>query len=119
MLQAIPLDLFFSAMATRLDGERAAGQDRVFNFIFSDVGETHVVSLSNGVMHHRRADPVEGADASVTLTRGFWLRLLQQQAGVMDMIGSDEFSVRGDRIALLGFFAMLEQPQPDFPIVTP
>ena len=119
ILQSIPLDMFFAAMATRLDGERAARQDRVFNFVFSDVGETHIIRLSNGVLHHRQVDIATGADATVTLTRAFWLRLLQQEAGLMDMIGSDEFVVEGDRLALLGFFAMLEQPQPNFPIVTP
>ncbi|WP_291841977.1 alkyl sulfatase dimerization domain-containing protein [Maricaulis sp.] len=119
ILQSIPLDMFFSAMATRLDGERAAQRNRVFNFVFSDVGETHVIRLSNGVMHHRQAEAVADADATVTLTRAFWLRLLQQEAGLVQMIGSDEFVVAGDRLALLGFFAMLEQPQPDFAIVTP
>ena len=119
ILNEIPLDMFFAAMATRLDSERADGRDRSFNFIFADVGETHVVSLSNGVMHHRQDQAEEAADATVTLTRAFWMRLLQQEAGLMDMIGSEEFAVQGDRLALLGFFAMLEQPQADFPIVTP
>jgi alkyl sulfatase BDS1-like metallo-beta-lactamase superfamily hydrolase len=119
ILNEIPLDMFFAAMATRLDSGRAADRDRSFNFIFSDVGETHVVSLSNGVMHHRQVTSMNDADATVTLTRGFWLRLLQQEAGLMDMIGSEDFAIEGDRLALLGFFAMLEQPQADFPIVTP
>ncbi|OLF71334.1 alkyl sulfatase [Maricaulis sp. W15] len=119
ILQSIPLDMFFAAMATRLDGNRAARRDRVFNFVFADVGETHVIRLSNGVMHHQQAEAVADADASVTLTRAFWLRLLQQEVGLMEMIGSDQFAITGDRLALLGFFAMLEQPQPDFAIVTP
>ncbi|WP_323760383.1 alkyl/aryl-sulfatase [Maricaulis sp.] len=119
ILSEIPLDMFFAAMATRLDSARAEGRDRSFNFIFSDVGETHVVSLSNGVMHHRQAPSVDDADATVTLTRSFWLRLLQQEAGLVDMIGSEDFAIEGDRLALLGFFAMLEQPQAGFPIVTP
>ena len=119
ILQSIPLDMFFAAMATRLDGEVAARQDRVFNFAFTDVDEHYVIRLSNGVMHHHDAPPVDGADASVTLTRDFWLRLLQQEAGLMEMIGSEDFAVTGDRLALLGFFAMLEQPDAGFAIVTP
>lgn len=119
ILQSIPLDMFFAAMATRLDGEAAARQDRVFNFAFTDVDEHYVIRLSNGVMHHQAGPPVDAADASVTLTRAFWLRLLQQEAGLMEMIGSDEFAVSGDRLALFGFFAMLEQPDPGFAIVTP
>lgn len=118
ILDAIPLAMFFDAMATRLDGPRAARSDRVFNFVFTDVGETHIVELSNGVMHHRRGTARADADASVELTRAFWMRLLQQEAGLLDMIASGDFAITGDRRALLGFFALLEQPDPDFPIVT-
>ncbi|GLK51861.1 alkyl/aryl-sulfatase [Maricaulis virginensis] len=118
ILDAIPLDMFFAAMATRIDGPRAARNDRVFNFVFTDVGETHVIELSNGVMHHHRGEPRPDADATVELTRTFWMRLLQQEAGLVDMLASQEFAIRGDRRALLGFFALLEQPDPDFPVVT-
>ena len=119
ILDAIPLDMFFSAMATRIDGPRAAAHDRVFNFVFTDVGETHVIELSNGVMHHRLADAMDDADATVRLTRAFWMRLLSREAGLLDMVGSEDFAVSGDRRALYGFFALLEQPDPDFAIVTP
>ena len=119
ILDAIPLDMFFAAMATRLDGISAAEQDRVLNFVFTDVGETHVITLSNGVLHHARRDPVAGADATVRLTRAFWMRLLRQEAGLLDMVASGEFAVEGDRRALYGFFALLEQPEPGFAIVTP
>ena len=118
ILDAIPLDMFFAAMATRIDGPRAARQNHVFNFVFTDVGETHIIELSNGVMHHHRGEVRPDADATVELTRSFWMRLLQQEAGLLDMLASQEFAIRGDRRALLGFFALLEQPDPDFPIVT-
>ena len=119
ILDTIPLDMFFAAMATRLDGMRAARADRVFNFVFTDVGETFVVELSNGTMHHRPGDAAGNADATVELTRAFWMRLLQREAGLVDMVASEEFAVTGDRAALYGFFALLEQPDPDFAIVTP
>ncbi len=119
ILDAIPLDMFFAALATRLDGLRAARADRVFNFVFTDVGETHVIVISNGVMHHRRGNAADDADATVSLTRNFWTRLMRQEAGLLDMLGSEDFSVDGDRRALYGFFGMLEQPDSDFPVVTP
>jgi alkyl sulfatase BDS1-like metallo-beta-lactamase superfamily hydrolase len=119
MLNAIPLDLFFSAMATRLDGNRASGLSRRFNFVFRDVDETYLVEVSNGVMRHYRQAPADDVDATVELTQDFWFRLLQQEAGVLDMLASDEFSVTGDRVALLGFFALLDRPDPNFAIVTP
>lgn len=119
ILKAIPLDMFFAAMATRLDAARAEGQTRRLNFVFSDVGESYVVEVSNGVMRHYRRDPVDDADATVTVTRAFWMRLIRQDAGLADMITSRDFAVEGDRAALLSFFSWLQQPDPEFAIVTP
>ena len=121
LLDAIPLDLFFAAMATRLDGMEAARNDRRFQFHFSDVDEYYVLEVSNGVMRHRagRAGEEDELDATVTLTRAFWMRLLRQEAGLADMIGSSDFAVQGDRLALFGFFGLLEQPEPGFAIITP
>ncbi|MEQ8404737.1 MAG: alkyl sulfatase dimerization domain-containing protein [Oceanicaulis sp.] len=119
ILEAIPLDMFFAAMATRLDGPAAGARDLRFEFDFTDVGETFVVEVSNGVMRHRAGRAQGDVDARVTLTRAFWLRLLQQEAGLVDMIASSQFAVQGDRRALLGFFALLERPDPGFAIVTP
>jgi alkyl sulfatase BDS1-like metallo-beta-lactamase superfamily hydrolase len=119
IISSIPLDMFFSAMATRLDGPAAAGRNLRFNFIFTDVDETFVVEVSNGVMRHRIGRADEGIDASVRLTREFWMRMIAQEAGLVDMITSEDFAIDGDRAALLGFFALLQHPVTDFAIVTP
>lgn len=119
ILNSIPLDMFFSAMATRLDGLEAGDRDLAFNFRFTDVGEDYLIEVSNGVMRHYRGRQAEQADATVTLTRAFWMRLIGDDAGLVDMITSQDFAVEGDRTALLGFFALLQDPQTDFPIVTP
>jgi alkyl sulfatase BDS1-like metallo-beta-lactamase superfamily hydrolase len=119
IIASIPLDMFFSAMATRLNGPDAAGRNLRFNFIFTDVDESFVVEVSNGVMRHRAGRADENVDASVRLTREFWMRMIAQEAGLVDMITSADFAIEGDRGALLGFFALLEQPETDFAIVTP
>ena len=36
----LPLDMFFTAMATRLNGPKADGKDMTLNFVFTDLGET-------------------------------------------------------------------------------
>ncbi|WP_300528911.1 alkyl sulfatase dimerization domain-containing protein [Maricaulis sp.] len=119
ILNSIPLDMFFSAMATRLDGVAAGDRELAFNFRFTDVDETYLIEISNGVMRHYEDRQAEQPDATVTLTRAFWMRLISDDAGLVDMIASQEFAVEGDRAALLGFFTLLQDPQTDFPIVTP
>ena len=119
MLRHVPIDLFFASMATRLDGPRAAGKQMTLNFSFTDLGETHVLTLENGVLHHARRDPDPNAAASVRLTRDFLLRLATQQAGLREMLFSDDLAVEGSRLDLLAFFSLLDRPDGTFPIVTP
>ncbi|MFM7272729.1 MAG: alkyl sulfatase C-terminal domain-containing protein, partial [Gammaproteobacteria bacterium] len=113
-------ELFFTAMATRLDGARAATADPVtINFVFTDIGETHVLNLENAVLHHwkREADPA--AAATIRLTRPLFLRLLGEDAGMTELLGSEEFAVEGSRTAILGLLSLLDGAEGDFPIVTP
>ena len=123
LVRAIPLDLYFDALSVRLDGPRAAERDLHFVFDFTDTGETFRIDIENGVMRHavleNGAASTEDSDAVITLTRAFWLRLLSREAGLADMLASEDFSVRGDRLALMRFFGLLETPEPGFPIVTP
>lgn len=119
ILNTIPLDMFFMAMATRLNAEKADGKDLTFNFNFTDTNQTFVIRVVNAVLHHHEQEPVANADATVDLTRAFWLRLIGSEAGLRDMIFSEEFNVQGDRLKLMSFFGLMDRPQGDFPIVTP
>jgi alkyl sulfatase BDS1-like metallo-beta-lactamase superfamily hydrolase len=120
ILAQIPLDLFFSAMATRLNGPKAAQSDPVkINFVFRDVGETHVLELENAVLHHRKRDADPDAAATVELTRPLFVRMGTNQAGLKELLFSDELHVEGSRTALLSFFRLLDPVGGDFAIVTP
>ncbi|RIL04654.1 MAG: hypothetical protein DCC71_13335 [Proteobacteria bacterium] len=119
LLRRLPLARFFDAMATRLDGEKAAGKQLAVNFTFDDAGETHVVSIENAVLHHRRGDPDPNAVATLHLTRELLVRLSTQQAGLRDLLFSDDVRVEGSRMELLAFFSLLDRPTGEFAIVTP
>jgi alkyl sulfatase BDS1-like metallo-beta-lactamase superfamily hydrolase len=119
MLNHIPPDEFFTAMATRLNGPKADGKQLTFNFVFKDVGTTIVVRLENAVLHHKETAADPSANATVTLTRGFWLKAVTKQVSLTDLAFSDELQVDGSRTALLSFFLLLDDPDPNFAIVTP
>jgi alkyl sulfatase BDS1-like metallo-beta-lactamase superfamily hydrolase len=119
LLRATPLEAFFTAMAARLDGPKADGQELLLNFVFSDAGETHVLELENAVLHHRRGEPDPRASVTVRLTRELLLRLATGQAGLRELVFSDELAVEGSRLDLLAFFSLLDRPDPVFPMVTP
>jgi len=119
LLRQTPLDSFFTAMAARVDGPKADGKELALNFVFTDVGETHVLELENAVLHHRRGEPAPDASVTVRLTRELLLRLATGQAGLRELVFSDELAVEGSRLDLLSFFSLLDRPDPAFPIVTP
>jgi alkyl sulfatase BDS1-like metallo-beta-lactamase superfamily hydrolase len=120
ILARIPLELFFGAMATRVNGPKAAEQDPLtLNFVFTDVGESYVLNLENAVLHHWKRDADPAAAATVKLTRDMFVKLGTGQVGLRDFIFSDELDVDGSRTALLSFFRLLDRPDPNFAIVTP
>lgn len=119
LLRETPLDAMFAALAVRLDGPQAEGRRHTFNFVFTDVGETHVLEVENAVLRHRRDEPAPGADATVRLTRELWLRLATGQAGLRELVFSDELAVEGSRLELLRFLGLFGRPSGAFPIVTP
>lgn len=120
LLRHTPLEQLFTAMAARLNGPKADGKTMTVNFVFTDLGESHVLTLENSVLHHhRRSEPDPAADVTVRLTKDFFLRMVARQAGLREMIFSDDFAVDGSRVDLLTFFSLLDTPDGNFAIVTP
>jgi alkyl sulfatase BDS1-like metallo-beta-lactamase superfamily hydrolase len=119
LLRHLPLEDFFASLAVRIDGQKAQGRTTVINMIFSDLGESWVLSLENAVLHHHRREPDPGAAATLRLTRELLVRLVTGEAGLRELVFSDELSVEGSRLELLGFLSLLDRPGAPFPIVTP
>ena len=119
IVSSMPTELFFDALAVRLNSEKAAGNDSVLNFVFSDIGETHVIELGNAVLHHTLGQPHPDADTTVTLTRDTWNRLIARQTTLQKEILGGGIEVEGSVIGLVQFFAMLDEPNPSFGIVLP
>ncbi len=119
MIKQAPLARFLDAMAARLNAPKAEGKEMVVNLVITDIDETHVLELKNSVLRHyeREADP----DANVTLrvTHDLYLRMLTGTAGLKDTLFSDELTVEGSRLDLIGFFRLFDKPEGTFNIVTP
>ncbi|MEM9256707.1 MAG: alkyl sulfatase dimerization domain-containing protein [Pseudomonadota bacterium] len=119
LLMETPIEEFFNVVAAMVNGPKADGEQFVFNFDFTDLGEVHVLELENAVLHHRISDPVPDANATVTITHELFIDLLTGNAGARETLFSDKVSLKGSRIDLVRFFALLDRPDPVFNIVTP
>lgn len=119
LLRHVPVARFFDAMAARLNGPDAVGEALTVNFHFTDLGQNHVLRIENAVLHHKRRPIDDNADVTLHLTRDFLLKLVTREAGLKEMIFSDDLDVDGSRLKLLKFFSLLDEPAREFNIVTP
>jgi alkyl sulfatase BDS1-like metallo-beta-lactamase superfamily hydrolase len=119
LLLHLPLDVFFASLAARLDGPNAQDKDTRVNMVFTDLQESWRLWLENAVLHAERGAPDPAAVATVRLTRPMLVRLVTGQAGLRELVFSDDLAVEGSRLQLLSFLGLLERPGKPFPIVTP
>ena len=106
-------------IAVMLNGEKADGESYVFNFTFTDLAETYILSLENAVLHQRNGEPAINANATLRITHELFISMLVGQAGIKETLFSNDISIEGSRLDLLQFFAMLDPPDDVFNIVTP
>ncbi len=119
LLRQTPVPRFLDLMAALLNGPDAQGKEMVINVAFTDLGQTYVLTLENAVLHHRLTVADPEANATIKLTHGLFLKMLLGQLGVRDVLFSDDVEFEGSELDVLRFFALLDQPNESFNIVTP
>jgi alkyl sulfatase BDS1-like metallo-beta-lactamase superfamily hydrolase len=120
IIGSVPMDLFFDALAVRLNGPEADGEQAVLEFVFTDTGETHVLVLENAVLHHYRGEARgEEVDTTVKMTRDLWNEVVAKQTTFQAEILAGNIDVDGSRLKLLSFFSLLDDFSPGFEIVRP
>jgi alkyl sulfatase BDS1-like metallo-beta-lactamase superfamily hydrolase len=118
MLQYTPIERFLERMAASIDGTKAADANLKVNLVFSDLKESYVLHIENAVLHFHKAPPDKDANATLTLTKAFFLKMMTGQAGAKDLLLSDQTKIDGSKIDLGRFFSMIEKAPGVFPIVT-
>jgi alkyl sulfatase BDS1-like metallo-beta-lactamase superfamily hydrolase len=119
MLLQTPTERFLEAMAANLNGPNAEGKDFKVNLVLTDQKESYVLWIENAVLHFRSAPPAADANATLSLTRDIFVKMIAGTAGVKDTLMSDDLKVTGSRIDLVRFFGLIDKPEGLFPVVTP
>jgi alkyl sulfatase BDS1-like metallo-beta-lactamase superfamily hydrolase len=119
-LAGLATDMFFDALAIRLDPAKAAGQGFALNWRFTDRGEDLVLTLKNCTLSHRMGERLDTAAASVTTTRATLDALVLRQTTAPQALMSGALEVEGDAAKLALLFGMLDPPgSMMFDILTP
>jgi alkyl sulfatase BDS1-like metallo-beta-lactamase superfamily hydrolase len=119
VLRQTPVRWFFDSMAARLNGPDAEDVELRVNFVFTDLGESYLLDISNAVLHHWPSSPDAEADATLNLSHGLFIQMLTGKAGLKDLMLSEELDLEGSKLDLLKFFSLFDQPDGRFNIVTP
>jgi alkyl sulfatase BDS1-like metallo-beta-lactamase superfamily hydrolase len=119
LIDALSVEQLFDAIAIRVNGPRAWSEALVVDWRFTDLGDTHRMTLRHGVLTHRLRHPLtdmEVDDAGPELT------LILTKSHMATMLGGggfDGIDHEGDVGAIGRLLAVLDRPDPNFAIVTP
>ncbi|TQF74912.1 MBL fold metallo-hydrolase [Rhodococcus spelaei] len=122
---ALTVEQVFDAMSLRIDGPRAWSARIVIDWKITDENVVHRTELRNGLLVHWDVDDagVDGestaADATFTLARPMLLGVLVGGVDLPTAIGDGSVVAEGDLAKLAELAGYLDDPDPDFAIVTP
>jgi alkyl sulfatase BDS1-like metallo-beta-lactamase superfamily hydrolase len=109
-LAGLSTDVFFDALAIRLDPAKAAGQSFVLNWRFTDRNEEMTLTLKHCTLTHRMGERAETAAASVTTSRATLDALVLRKTTAPEALMSGALKVEGDASKFAQLFGMLDQP---------
>lgn len=118
MLMQTPTERFLEAMAASLNGPDAEGKTLKVNLVLTDRKESYVLWIENSVLHFKSGEPAADANASLTLTKDIFVKMIAGTAGVKDTLLSDDLKVSGSKIDLVRFFSLIDKAPGTFAIVT-
>jgi alkyl sulfatase BDS1-like metallo-beta-lactamase superfamily hydrolase len=105
-------------MAASLDGAAAEDKNLKINLVLTDSKESYVLWIENAVLHHKKAAPAADANATLTLTKQIFVKMMVGTAGASDTLLSDDLKVSGSKVDLVRFFSLFDKAQGTFAIVT-
>jgi alkyl sulfatase BDS1-like metallo-beta-lactamase superfamily hydrolase len=121
VIAVMPTGLILDYLAVRLKHPDAVDLAGRIVLELTDVGERHLVELSNGVLHNRPigTDQQVAADATITATRVWLNDLLAADDPAAALRSGEGVEISGDPTSLLAVFGLLDDFPFWFDIVTP
>ncbi len=109
----------FDSLAIQLDGPRASGRQITLHWRFTDTDDEYGLTLTNGVLTHRRGAPAGAVDAIVGVERAAINEVVAGAATLEAVGGAGRLTIEGDQSKLGELLSLLDPPDPKFAIVTP
>lgn len=119
VLSATTTSMLLDFAAVRVNPDKAAAQAFRLNIELTDRGETHLITVGDGVMVHEEGVFDPDAPATARMKRPELLMTLLAGVPVAVRVGSGDIVLEGDVSLYPAFVDLIEPLVPNFPIVTP
>jgi alkyl sulfatase BDS1-like metallo-beta-lactamase superfamily hydrolase len=119
ILARLSVAQILDGMKVRLDGPAAWGRRMTIAWQVTDPDERHLLSLENGVLHHRPGGGAAEAEATLVIERAALNEMLGGDADLAALASGGRLRVEGDGEKLGELLGLLEEPDESFAIVTP
>jgi len=117
LVAATPTSYILDLLAVRLNPERLGERRYAFNLVFPERNERFAVSIANGVLVHERDITIADAP-TITSPRGVFLQAMATQSMARAVL-TRQIRIEGNRRSLEGLGDVFDNPDMNFPIVTP
>ena len=107
LARAMTTSQWWDAVATRVDSERADGEQFVINFVTPDTGQEFVVELSGGTLTNIEGYQSNAADATIIMNRTDLDPVIMGRTTLAEQLQAGVGSVLGDSSVLLQLAAVL------------
>lgn len=118
-VRAMPLSLFFSYLAVRLNGAEAGEVHLRLGFVLTDTDETALCEVVDGGLVTRVGGPIDDVDATVTLTRPVLDQVMRRETTLEDALAAGELVVAPDAGPLHALSALLDDFSLWSPLIEP
>lgn len=116
---ALTTEQLFDVMGVRLNGPKAENRRAVINWLFTDTGETFVMTLENAALTYGPAPAAPGADLTISLARPALDRLLAMPESLAEAIAGGAIALDGRAATLEELMSLMDSFPRTFEIVEP
>jgi len=112
VLRALTTEMYFDAVAVRMDSTRLEDVSFVANVVHPDTGETLVVELSNATLTTQAGFTADDPDLTLTVDRSVLEEAMAGETTLLALVESGRATIDGDRTGLMRVI----EAQVDFPL---
>ena len=118
-LAALQTGQLWDVLGVRLNGPKAEGKHIVFNWAFTDTGETFILTLENCALTYIAGTQAAAADAGFTLARGVLDEVIAKLTSFPEAVTAGRIKVSGNPMRLAELMALMDEFPRMFEIVEP